>query len=248
MEKEMRNFMKKTVLITGASSGIGSSSAKIFASNNYNIIVNYKSNDLKANNLKKELENKYNIEVLLCKADISKEEDVIAMFDTIKEKFKTLDVIINNAGISIDQTLNDKTSKEFNKVINTNLIGTFLVIKYGSKLMEKGSIINVASTNGIDTEYIESIDYDASKAGVISLTRNFANVLAPNIRVNAVASGWVNTEMTKDLFDEFKKEEEKKILLGRFAEAEEIAKVIYFLSSEDASYINKTVIRVDGGF
>lgn len=240
--------MKKTVLITGASSGIGSSSARIFASNNYNIIINYKSNDLKANKLKKELEDKYNVKVLLCKADVSKEEDVIAMFNTIKENFKTLDVIVNNAGISIDQPLEDKTSNEFIEILNTNLIGPFLVIKYGSKLMEKGSIINVSSTNGIDTEYIESIDYDASKAGVISLTRNFANALAPNIRVNAVAPGWVNTEMTKDLFEEFKKEEEKKILLGRFAEADEIAKVIYFLSSDDASYINKTVIRVDGGF
>lgn len=240
--------MKKTVLITGASSGIGSSSARIFASNNYNIIINYKSNDLKANKLKEELEDKYKIKVLLCKTDISSEEDVIAMFNTIKENFETLDVIVNNAGISIDQPLEDKTSKEFSEILNTNLIGPFLVIKYGSKLMNKGSIINVSSTNGIDTEYIESIDYDASKAGVISLTRNFANALAPNIRVNAVAPGWVNTEMTKDLFEEFKKEEEKKILLGRFAEADEIAKVIYFLSSEDASYINKTVIRVDGGF
>ena len=240
--------MKKTVLITGASSGIGSSSARIFASNNYNVIINYKSNDLKANKLKEELEDKYKIKVLLCKTDISSEEDVIDMFNTIKENFETLDVIVNNAGISIDQPLEDKTSKEFSEILNTNLIGPFLVIKYGSKLMEKGSIINVTSTNGIDTEYIESIDYDASKAGVISLTRNFANALAPNIRVNAVAPGWDNTEMTKDLFEEFKKEEEKKILLGRFAEADEIAKVIYFLSSEDASYINKTVIRVDGGF
>lgn len=240
--------MKKTVLITGASSGIGSSSARIFASNNYNVIINYKSNDLKANELKEELEDKYKIKVLLCKTDISSEEDVIAMFNTIKENFETLDVIVNNAGISIDQPLEDKTSKEFSEILNTNLIGPFLVIKYGSKLMEKGSIINVASTNGIDTEYIESVDYDASKAGVISLTRNFANILAPNIRVNAVAPGWVNTEMTKDLFEEFKKEEEKKILLGRFAEPEEIANVVYFLSSENASYINKTVIRVDGGF
>lgn len=240
--------MNKTVLITGGSRGIGSSIARIFASNNYNVIINYKSNDLKAQELKEELEKKYKVKVLLCKADVSQEKDVINMFDIIKNNFNSLDVIVNNAGISIDQILEDKTSKEFSEVLNTNLIGPFLVIKYGSKLMDKGSIINITSTNGIDTEYIESVDYDASKAGVISLTRNFANTLAPNIRVNAVASGWVNTDMNKELDDKYRKEEEKKILLGRFAEAEEIANVVYFLSSENASYINKTVIRVDGGF
>lgn len=240
--------MNKTVLITGGSRGIGSSIARIFAYNNYNVIINYKSNDLKAQELKEELENKYKIKVLLCKADVSQEKDVINMFDIIKNNFNSLDVIVNNAGISIDQILEDKTSKEFSEVLNTNLIGPFLIIKYGSKLMDKGSIINITSTNGIDTEYIESVDYDASKAGVISLTRNFANTLAPNIRVNAVASGWVNTDMNKELDEEYGNNECKKILLRRFAEPEEIANVVYFLSSENASYINKTVIRVDGGF
>ena len=240
--------MNKTVLITGGSRGIGSSIARIFAYNNYNVIINYKSNDLKAQELKEELEKKYKVKVLLCKADVSQEKDVINMFDIIKNNFNSLDVIVNNAGISIDQILEDKTSKEFSEVLNTNLIGPFLVIKYGSKLMDKGSIINIASTNGIDTEYIESVDYDASKAGVISLTRNFANILAPNIRVNAIASGWVNTDMNQELDEEYRNNECKKILLGRFAETEEIANVVYFLSSENASYINKTVIRVDGGF
>ena len=239
--------MNKTVLITGASRGIGASTAKIFAQNNYNIIINYKSNEICANKLKNELE-KYNVKVMLCKCDISNEESVKKMFSNIKDKFENIDVIVNNAGIAIDQILEDNTSKEFNEVLNTNLTGPFLIMKYGSKLMNKGSIINVASTNGIDTEYIESVDYDASKAGIISLTRNFANILSPNIRVNAVAPGWVNTDMNKELDEEFIKKESKKILLERFAEADEIANVIYFLSTEEASYINKTVIRVDGGF
>jgi len=239
--------MNKTVLNTGASRGIGASTARIFAQNNYNVIINYKSNESSANELKSELE-KYNVKVMLCKCDIGSEENVKKMFSDIKDEFESIDVIVNNAGISIDQMLEDKTSKEFNEVLNTNLTGPFLIMKYGSKLMDKGSIINVASTNGIDTEYIESVDYDASKAGIISLTRNFANVLAPNIRVNAVASGWVNTDMNKELDEEFIEKESKKILLGRFAETDEIANVIYFLSTEEASYINKTVIRVDGGF
>lgn len=240
--------MNKTVLITGASRGIGAYAARIFASNGYDVIINYKSNDEEANKLKDELEQKYGTNILLCKYDISKEENIINMFDEIKSKVGSLDVIVNNAGIAIDQLLEDKTSKEFNEVLNTNLVAPFLIIKHGSKLMNKGSIINVTSTNGIDTEYIESVDYDASKAGVISLTRNFANVLAPNIRVNAVAPGWVNTDMNQELDKEFIEEESKKILLQRFAHPEEIAKVIYFLSTDDASYINKTIIRVDGGF
>ncbi len=240
-------MIKKTVLITGGSRGIGLECVKIFAHNNYNVIINYKNSDKNAEEIKNELEHLYQIKVLLCKCDVSCEDSVKKMFEKIKKEFNHLDVIINNAGIAIDQILEDKTSKKFSEVINTNLIGPFLIIKYGYPLISKGSIINISSTNGIDTEYIESIDYDASKSGLISLTRNFANYLAPNIRVNAVAPGWVNTDMNKELDDKFIKEENKKILLGRFAECYEIAKVVYFLSSDDASYINKSVIRVDGG-
>ncbi|MDD4624125.1 MAG: SDR family NAD(P)-dependent oxidoreductase, partial [Bacilli bacterium] len=157
----------------------------------------------------------------------------------------------NNAGISIDNDISLKDSNEFKRVIDVNLLGSFLVTKYVSKHMlneKEGNIIFVSSTNGIDTEYEYSIDYDASKAGVISLMHNFSKLLSPYIRVNTVAPGWVNTDyISNNLNDEFIQMEKDKVLLNRFANSIEIAKVIYFLSSDSASYINNTVIRVDGG-
>ncbi len=111
----------------------------------------------------------------------------------------------------------------------------------------RGSIVNVASTNGIDTMYPESIDYDSSKAALINITKNLAKAFSPEVRVNAVAPGWINTSSTKDMRDTFRDDEEKKILLNRFAEVDEIAQVVYFVASDDASYINGAVLRVDGG-
>ena len=162
-------------------------------------------------------------------------------------KFNHIDILVNNAGIAIDTIFEDKTKEMFKKTLEINLIGTFLVSKKASKYMNNGSIINISSTNGIDTYYPYSMDYDASKAGVISLTKNLAVELAPNIRVNTVAPGWINTEMNKELSNEFKEKAIKKILLNRFGKPEEVAKVVYFLSTENASYINGSIIRVDGG-
>ena len=243
--------MRKTVLITGASRGIGASCAVEFAKNGYDVIINYLSNEEKAEILKKEIETNYNVRVLIIKADISKEEEVRNMVDIIIKEFNHIDVLVNNAGIAIDTIFLDKTVENFRKTLDVNLIGTFLVSKYVGKYMlnnKKGSIINISSTNGIDTVYPESIDYDASKAGVISLTKNLAIEYAPYVRVNSVAPGWVLTEMNKELDSGFIKEETKKILLERFAEASEIAKVVVFLASDDSKYINSEVIRVDGGF
>ena len=237
----------KTVLITGSSRGLGASIARIFAQNNYNIIINYKESTLLAESLKNELESNFNIKVLLVSADISRENEVKNMFRKVIDFSSKIDVLINNASIALDNDLTSKDASEFKRVLDVNLLGTYLVTKYSLDLFDTGVIINIASTNGIDTGYIESIDYDASKAGVISLTHNFARMLAPNIRVNAIAPGWINTDMTSNLNPDFKKAEESKILLKRFADSEEVAKVVYFLASDDASYINDTIIRVDGG-
>ena len=194
--------MNKTVLITGASRGIGRETAILFAKNNYNVVINYLNNKSLANSLKESLEARYNIKALTIKADISKEEEVQAMVADAIEEFKKIDVLVNNASIAKDNILELKTKEEFASVININLVGTFLVTKEVSKYMKKerdGVIINVSSTNAIDSYYPYSMDYDASKAGVISLTMNFAVELSPYIRVNAVAPGWVNTDMNKEI-------------------------------------------------
>lgn len=242
--------MKKTVLITGASRGIGKACAIEFAKHNHNVIINYVSNDSKAEELKSFIVENYDVDVMICKCDVSKEKDVKIMVDNIINRFGKIDVLVNNAGIAIDTTFEDKTVENFKNILNVNLIGPFILSKEVGKHMIKqkqGSIVNVSSTNGIDTYYTYSLDYDASKAGLISLTHNLSLEFAPYVRVNAVAPGWVNTEMNKELDKDYIDEECEKIYLKRFAQPEEIAKAVYFLASDDASYINNEVLRVDGG-
>ncbi len=234
--------MKRVVLVTGASKGLGKGIASLFLNEGDIVYVNYNKSLDEAILIKGKYPN-----ARIIKCDVTDEDQVKSMILKIKDEEGHLDVLINNAGICMDTTLEDKTKENFKKIIDVNLIGPFLVCKYAKDIMDKGCIINISSTNGIDTYYPYSMDYDASKAGLISLTHNLALEFAPNIRVNAVAPGWIHTDMNKDMSDEFKREELKHILLNRFANVEEIANVVYFLASDKASYINNSVIRVDGG-
>lgn len=241
---------RKVVLITGSSRGIGRSTAIKYAQNNYNVVINYNNSYDKARELADYLVSTYGIEVMIVKADISNEVEVKDMVDKVISKFGNIDVLVNNASIAIDSDFISKDSNSFNEILNTNLVGTFLVSKEVSKYMKdnkSGIIINVSSTNGIDSMYVESLEYDASKAGVISLTHNLAEYLKPYVRVNCVCPGWVNTDMNKDLDSSYIEQENKRIMLNRFAEPEEIANVIYFLATDEASYINNSIIKVDGG-
>lgn len=242
--------MNPVVLVTGSSRGIGKATIIEFAKKGYDVVINYLSSEEEALKLKKMIEETYQVQVLAIQADVSKEEEVKNMVEEVIHTFGHIDCLVNNAGIAIDTTFEDKTVENFRRTLDVNLIGTFLVSKYVGKYMlekKKGIIINISSTNGIDTIYPESLDYDASKAGIISLTKNLAIQYAPYIRVNSIAPGWVLTEMNQELDPEFVESEQKKSLLKRFAEPEEIAKVAVFLASNDASYINGEVIRVDGG-
>lgn len=243
--------MLKAVLITGASRGIGAATAKVFASHGYNIIVNYNKSKEQAKQLCQNLEKEYHIKAIFLKADISNQQEIDTMLKTIRNLNIEINCLVNNAGIDRDSLFQDKNFEDFETTIRTNLIGPFwLSKKIGKEMYERkqGKIINVTSTNAIDTYYPCSADYDASKAGLVSLTHNLAVQFAPYINVNAVAPGWTNTDMVKELDEEYRSEEEGKILLHRFAEPQEIANVIYFLATEEAKYINNEIIRVDGGW
>lgn len=239
----------KVVLITGSSSGIGKEIASKLASD-YEVILHYNSNYNEALKLKNDIDNKYNRDTLLVKGDLSNEEDINNIINVIYDRYDKIDILINNAGIAIDTMFEDKNKDNFMKILEVNLIAPFLLCKkIGLKMKEnkEGVIINISSTNGIDTPYVESLDYDASKAGLISLSNNIANYLAPYVRVNTICPGWINTNMNNNLDDDFITSEKNKILLGRFGEAYEVANLVYFLISDEAKYINNSIIRIDGG-
>ncbi len=243
------NFLNKVVLVTGSSRGIGRSIAVKFAKEGASVIINYKS-DQKAAETITEIISSYGHDCICIKADVSKESSVKSMVEQIVEKYGRIDVLVNNAGIAIDADFSERKIKDWHDTLDTNLVGVYLVSKYVGEYMKRqeyGKIVNISSTNGIDTMYTYSIDYDASKAALINLTKNLAIEFSPYVNVNAVAPGWVDTEMNADLSKEYLREEKAKILLQRFAEPEEIAEAVLFLASDKARYIDGETIRVDGG-
>ena len=242
--------MKKVALVTGGNRGIGRAIAEELAKKGISVAITYCYHEQEANEVKKYLADNYNVSVMVYKCDISKEADVKNMVSDIQNTFGNIDILVNNAATCKDSLFMDKSIADFKRILDVNIVGSYLVSKYVGKIMyenKKGKIVNISSTNAIDTYYPESCDYDASKAGVISLTHNMAREFAPYIAVNCVCPGWVNTDMNSELTPLQRDEYNKKILLGRFANPQEIAKVVVFLTSDDASYINDSIIRVDGG-
>lgn len=240
----------KTVLITGGSKGLGKALVQKYATKKYQVILNYHSSLKEAQEIKREIKKQYNQDIYLIKCDISSEEEVKEMVKKLITKFVKIDILINNAALAIDEDIITKSAQTFKRVVNTNLLGTFLVSKYVGLEMQKiqnGVIINVSSTNAIDSYTPYSIDYDASKAGIISLTHNLAQIFAPYVRVNAVAPGWINTASVLKMNPHYLKSEQEKILLKRFAKVSEIVNLIYFMTSDKASYLNDSVIKIDGG-
>ncbi len=240
---------RKVVLVTGGSRGIGREVAEVYAENGYDVVINYVSDKTDVEGIKKEFEEK-GVKCLLVKADVSKAEDVNNMVEEAIAEFGKIDVLVNNAGITRDTLLMRMSEEDFDKVIEINLKGTYLVTKAVTKYMMKkrqGSIINLASVVGV-VGNAGQCNYSASKAGVIGFTKSVAKELASrNIRANAVAPGFIATDMTSVLSDSVKENINAQIPLKRMGTAREVAEVIYFLGSEKSSYITGQVINIDGG-
>ena len=243
--------MGKTVLITGAAGGIGSAIAKELAQSGYDLILNYYSSEKKALQLREELSRDCHIRCMAFKADVSREEEVNAMVAKAEELFGGVDILINNAAIDAPDLFLRKDAEMFRRILDVNVVGAYNCARrvYGNMLQkEYGRIINISSTNGINTYYPVCFDYDASKAALNSLTHNLAVQFAPYVHVNAIAPGFIGTEKELEGYDEaFLKEECEKILLQRYGKPEEVAHLVKFLISEEADYINNTIIRIDGG-
>ena len=240
---------KKTVLVTGGSRGIGKEVALKFAENGYDVILNYVSDKTDVDGLTKELKDK-GAESLILKADVSNAEEVENVVKQAIEKFGKIDVLVNNAGITKDNLLMRMSEEEFDKVLEINLKGTFIVTKAVTKYMMKkrqGAIINLSSVVGVAGN-AGQCNYSASKAGIIGFTKSVAKELASrNIRANAVAPGFIATDMTEVLPDAVKENIHNQIPLKRMGTAKEVAELIYFLGSDASSYITGQVINIDGG-
>ena len=241
------DFKDKVVLVTGSSRGIGKATAIEFAKQGAKVIINCNKSKKEAENTLNEI-NAIGNEAMLVVGDVSKEIDVKKMIKETTDKFGQIDILVNNAGIVFDIEFSKRTIEQWNTTIGVNLTGTYLMSKAVLPFMKKGKIINISSTNGIDSQSPDSIGYDASKAGVIAFTKALAEELAPNILVNCIAPGWVNTKMNKDLPKAYVKSETTKTWLKRFAKPSEIAKPILFLASDDASFITGETLIVDGGY
>lgn len=243
--------MNKVVLITGGAQGIGKAIALELGKQGYDIVINYLSSKKEAEILKDKIIKDYGVRCIAIQCDVSKEYEVDKMISTIEAKLGGVDILINNAAIDLSNLFHLKNAEEFRKTLDVNVVGAFNCSKRVYRHMidqEYGKIINVSSTNGINTYYPMCIDYDASKAALISMTHNLAFEFAPYVNVNCIAPGFIGTENELDGYDEeFLKEETEKIMVNRYGKPEEVAYLVKFLISDEANFINNTIIRIDGG-
>lgn len=243
--------MNKVVLITGGAQGIGKTIALELGKQGYDIVINYLTSKKEAHALKDMIIDNYGVRCMAIQCDVSKEDEVDQMISSIESELGGVDILINNAAVDLSNLFHLKNAEEFRKTLDVNVVGAFNCSKRVYRHMldqEYGRIINISSTNGINTYYPMCIDYDASKAALISMTHNLAFEFAPYVNVNCIAPGFIGTKNELDGYDEeFLKEEIEKIMVNRYGDPQEVAYLVKFLISDEANFINNTVIRIDGG-
>ena len=239
----------KISLVTGGTRGIGREVALALAKEGSDVAISYTSNEELALNIVEEIKN-LGVNSIAVEANVANNDDVVNMIKTVEEKLGTIDILVNNAGITKDNILIKMSEEDWDSVLDVNLKGVFLCSKAVARAMMKkryGKIINISSVVGINGNPGQS-NYSASKAGVIGFTKSIAKELASRgIRINAIAPGFIETDMTNALKDEIKNEMMKNIPLNSFGQPKDIAHLALFLASEKSDYITGEVIKVDGG-
>ncbi len=246
---ESRELEGKVALVTGSSRGLGRAIAIKLGSHGAKVAVNYQSSEQEASNVAREIET-YGVEAITIKANVADSSEVKTMIRQIVDKWGKIDILVNNAGITKDNLLPRMSDSAWDDVINTNLRGAYLCTKFALRSMMdqfEGRIINISSLAGIVGNQGQA-NYSAAKGGLIAFTKSTAReVGSRNITVNAIAPGFITSDMTDQLSQEMKDEVIKRIPLQRFGTPDDVAELVAFLASERAAYITAQVISIDGG-
>ena len=233
----------KTILVTGSAQGLGANIIEKFAKNGYNVIITYKSSKNKANILADKTR-KYNLNVISVKCDITKISDIRNLIKVVKSRFNNIEVLVNNASLSLDSSFENKSKEEFMKVLETNIYGTFLITRELIKKYKVEKVINISSTDSIDTYSDLNIDYSLSKCGINFMTKFFSNKYK-DIKFYNILPNWINTETIQNMNSEYLESELRRVNQDKLIEPEYISNIIYEMATT-CKYDDNNEIRIDG--
>lgn len=233
----------KTILVTGSAQGLGANIIEKFAKNGYNVIITYKSSKNKAIILEDKIR-KYNLNVISVKCDITKISDIRNLIKVVKSRFNNIEVLVNNASLSLDSSFENKSKEEFMKVLETNIYGTFLITRELIKKYKVEKVINISSTDSIDTYSDLNIDYSLSKCGINFMTKFFSKKYK-DVKFYNILPNWINTETIQNMNSEYLESELRRVNQNKLIEPEYISNIIYEMATT-CKYDDNNEIRIDG--